>query len=46
MSEYFPKPKPLTESVKVWLDLSNYGIKAELNTQQVLIYRNMLKWLI
>ena len=30
MSEYFPKPKPLRENVKVELDLSNYATKKDL----------------
>ena len=30
MSEYFPEPKSLGESVKVELDLSNYATKADL----------------
>ena len=30
MSEYFPKPKPLGENVKVELDLSNYATEADL----------------
>ena len=30
MSEYFPKPKPLGENMKVELDLSKYATKADL----------------
>ena len=30
MSEYFPKPKSLGGKLKVELDLSNYGKKADL----------------
>ena len=30
MSEYFPKPKTLGETMKVKLDLSNYVTKADL----------------
>ena len=30
MSEYFPKPRPLSGNVKVELDLPNYATKADL----------------
>ena len=30
MSEYFPKPRPFGRGVKVELDMSNYGTKADL----------------
>ena len=32
MSEYFPKPKSLGENVRVELDLSNYGTRADLKS--------------
>ena len=46
MSEYFPEPKFLGESVKVVLDLSNYATKADLKKQHVLIHQNLLNKLI
>ena len=36
MSEYFPRPRKLRADVKAELNLSNYAIKADLKTQQVL----------
>ena len=38
MSQYFPEPKYLQGRVKVELDLSNYGTKAGIKMQQMLIH--------
>ena len=46
MSEYFSKPKVLGANVKAELDLSNYERKTDLQMQQILIYRILLKKLI
>ena len=46
LSEYFPKLKFFEERVKLELDLSNYGTKADLKKQQVLIHQNLIKRLI
>ena len=35
MSGYFPEPKSLGGKVKVELDLSNYGIKTDLENAEV-----------
>ena len=43
MSQYFPEPKYLQGRVKVELDLSNYGTKAVIKMQQMLIHQNLLK---
>ena len=46
MSEYFPKPKPLGENMKVELDLYKYATKADLKKQLVLIHQILIKRLI
>ena len=34
MIEYFPKPRPQMENVKVLLDLSNYATKSDLKSME------------
>ena len=43
ISEYFPKPKSLGANVRTELDLSNYATKADLQMQQELIHKILLK---
>ena len=42
MNEYFSEPKSSRERVKVELDLSRYGTKADLKMQLLLIHQNLL----
>ena len=43
MSEYFPKPKPLRENVKIELDLPNYAAKVDLKNATVVDTSNLAK---
>ena len=38
MSKFFPKPKSLGGNVKIELDLSNYGTKAEFTKEIDLVF--------
>ena len=40
---YFPEPFTNRNKIEVPLDLSNYAIKSDLKTRQVLIHRKLLK---